>query len=151
MTKFRDVCDACYKEEEAQYDKVYAYIRKKTNRTASMMQVVMETGVEERLIIKFVRTGKLRISQFPNLGIPCEKCGANIKSGRLCGKCGDSLVTDLQLFENEEKRLTEIQGNDKKYVLHEEFIHGNMMTFLLKYSILRTMFDNGCRRITANN
>lgn len=25
MTKFRDVCDACYKEEEAQYDKVYAY------------------------------------------------------------------------------------------------------------------------------
>jgi flagellar operon protein (TIGR03826 family) len=114
MTKFCDVCDACYKEEEAQYDKVYAYIRKKINRTASMMQVVMETGVEERLIIKFVRTGKLRISQFPNLGIPCEKCGANIKSGRLCGKCGNSLVTDLQAFENEEKRLTEIQGNDKK-------------------------------------
>jgi flagellar operon protein (TIGR03826 family) len=114
MTKFRDVCDACYKEEEAQYDKVYAYIRKKINRTASMMQVVKETGVEETLIIKFVRTGKLRISQFPNLGIPCEKCGANINSGRLCGKCSDSLITDLQAFENEEKRLTEIQGNDKK-------------------------------------
>lgn len=122
MTKFRDVCDACYKEEEAQYDKVYAYIRKKTNRTASMMQAVMETGVEERLIIKFVRTGKLRISQFPNLGIPCEKCGANIKSGRLCGKCTNSLVTDLQAFENEEKRLTEIQGNDKKntYYMKDE-------------------------------
>ncbi|MCT4479550.1 hypothetical protein CW306_12920 [Bacillus sp. BA3] len=114
MTKFRDVCDACYKEEEDQYDKVYAYIRKKINRTASMMQVVKETGVEDTLIIKFVRTGKLRISQFPNLGIPCEKCGANIKSGRLCGKCSDSLVTDLQAFEYEEKRLTEIQGNDKK-------------------------------------
>lgn len=123
MTKFSDVCDACYKEEEgAQYDKVYAYIRKKTNRTASMMQVVMETGVEERLIIKFVRTGKLRISQFPNLGIPCEKCGANIKSGKLCGKCTNSLVTDLQAFENEEKRLTEIQGNDKKntYYMKDE-------------------------------
>lgn len=79
-----------------------------------MMQAVMETCVEERLIIKFVRTGKLRISQFPNLGIPYEKCGANIKSGKLCGKCTNSLVTDLQAFENEEKRLTEIQGNDKK-------------------------------------
>ena len=45
MTKFRDVRDACYKEEEAQYDKVYAYSRKKINRTASMMQVVKETGV----------------------------------------------------------------------------------------------------------
>lgn len=114
MTKFRDVCDVCYKEEEDQYDKVYAYIRKKINRTASMMQVVKDTGVEETLIIKFVRTGKLRISQFPNLGIPCEKCGANINSGRLCGKCSDSLVTDLQAFEYEEKRLTEILGNDKK-------------------------------------
>ncbi|MFE4140622.1 TIGR03826 family flagellar region protein [Peribacillus sp. YIM B13472] len=120
MTKFRDVCDACYKEEEAQYDKVYAYIRKKINRTASMMQVVKDTGVEETLLIKFVRAGKL--AQFPNPGIPCERCGANIKSGRLCGKCGDSLRSDLQAFENEEKRLTEIQGNDKKntYYMKED-------------------------------
>jgi flagellar operon protein (TIGR03826 family) len=114
MTKFRDVCDACYKEEEAQYDKVYAYIRKKVNRTASMMQVVKDTGVEENLIIKFVRTGKLRIAQFPNLGIPCEKCGTHIKSGRLCSKCSDSLITDLQAYENEEKRLSNIQENNKK-------------------------------------
>ncbi|MFJ7510647.1 TIGR03826 family flagellar region protein [Peribacillus simplex] len=120
MTKFRDVCDACYKEEEAQYDKVYAYIRKKINRTASMTQVVKGTGVKETLIIKFVRIGKL--AQFPNLGVPCEKCGANIKSGRLCGKCGDSLRSDLQAFENEEKRLNEIQGNDKKntYYMKDE-------------------------------
>ncbi|MGE6379100.1 TIGR03826 family flagellar region protein [Peribacillus muralis] len=114
MTKFRDVCDACYKEEEAKYDKVYAYIRKKINRTASMMQVVKDTGVEEILIIKFVKTGKLRISQFPNLGIPCEKCGTQIKSGRLCDNCGDSLRADLQAFEDEERRLTDNLGNDKK-------------------------------------
>ncbi|WP_349654792.1 hypothetical protein [Peribacillus simplex] len=56
----------------------------------------------------------MRIAQFANLGIPCEKCGANIKSGRLCGKCRDTLVTDLQAFENEEKRVTGILGNDKK-------------------------------------
>ncbi|MGE7876008.1 TIGR03826 family flagellar region protein [Peribacillus muralis] len=114
MTKFRDVCDACYKDEEAKYDKVYAYIRKKINRTASMMQVVKDTGVEEILIIKFVKTGKLRISQFPNLGIPCEKCGTQIKSGRLCDNCGDSLRADLQAFEDEERRLTDNLGNDKK-------------------------------------
>ncbi|CAH0237923.1 hypothetical protein SRABI96_02851 [Peribacillus sp. Bi96] len=114
MTKFRDVCDACYKEEEAQYDKVYAYIRKKVNRTASMIQVVKDTGVEENLIIKFVRTGKLRIAHFPNLGIPCEKCGTHIKSGKLCGKCSDSLVMDLQAYENEGKRLSNMRENNKK-------------------------------------
>ncbi|MFD4816391.1 TIGR03826 family flagellar region protein [Peribacillus butanolivorans] len=113
-TKFRDVCDACYKEEEAKFDEVYAYIRKKSNRTALMMQVVEATGVEEDLIIKFVKTGKLRISQFPNLGIPCEKCGTNIQSGRLCSKCSDSLRSELQTFEDEEKCLNKIQERNKK-------------------------------------
>ncbi|MFD6439929.1 TIGR03826 family flagellar region protein [Peribacillus sp. NPDC060186] len=114
VKKFHDVCDACYKEEEAKFDQVYAYIRKKSNRTASMMQVVEATCVDEDLIIKFVKIGKLRISQFPNLGIPCEKCSTNIQSGRLCGECSDSLRTELQTFEDEEKRLTKIQERDKK-------------------------------------
>ncbi|MFJ7831953.1 TIGR03826 family flagellar region protein [Peribacillus sp. NPDC097284] len=113
-TKFRDVCDACYKEEEAQFDKVYDYIRKKSNRTASMVQVVDATGVEEELIIKFVKTGKLRIAQFPNLGIPCEKCGAVIRSGRLCDACSQSIRAGLETYENEEKRRLEMEERDKK-------------------------------------
>lgn len=113
-TKFRDVCDACYKEEEAKFDKVYEYIRKKSNRTASMMQVVEATGVEEELIIKFVKIGKLRIAQFPNLGIPCEKCGTIIRSGRLCESCSDSIRSGLETFEIEEKRRLEIEDRDKK-------------------------------------
>ncbi|MFJ7639485.1 MAG: TIGR03826 family flagellar region protein [Peribacillus sp.] len=113
-SKFRDVCDACYKEEEAQFDKVYDYIRKKSNRTASMVQVVDATGVEEELIIKFVKTGKLRIAQFPNLGIPCEKCGTVIRSGRLCDSCSQSIRSGLETYENEEKRRLEIEERDKK-------------------------------------
>lgn len=113
-TKFRDICDACYKEEEAKFDKVYEYIRKKSNRTASMMQVVEATDVEEELIIKFVKTGKLRIAQFPNLGIPCEKCGTIIRSGRLCESCSDSIRSGLETFEMEEKRRLEIEDRDKK-------------------------------------
>ncbi|MFJ7858074.1 TIGR03826 family flagellar region protein [Peribacillus sp. NPDC097206] len=113
-TKFRDVCDACYKEEEAQFDQVYDYIRKKSNRMATMVQVVDATGVEEELIIKFVKTGKLRIAQFPNLGIPCEKCGTVIRSGRLCDACSQSIRSGLETFENEEKRRLEIEERDKK-------------------------------------
>lgn len=113
-TKFRDVCDACYKEEEEQFDRVYEYIRKKNNRTASMVQVVEATGVEEELIIKFVKTGKLRIAQFPNLGVPCEKCGTVIRSGRLCDPCSDLIRSGLETYESEEKRRLEIEERDKK-------------------------------------
>ena len=121
-TKFRDVCDACYKEEEAQFDRVYEYIRKKSNRTASMVQVVEATGVEEELIIKFVKTGKLRIAQFPNLGIPCEKCGTVIRSGRLCETCSASIRSGLETYESDEKRRLEIQEREKKntYFMKEQ-------------------------------
>ena len=113
-TKFRDVCEACYQEEEAQFDRVYAFIRKKSNRTATMDQVVEATGVEEELIIKFVKTGKLRIAQFPNLGIPCEKCGAPIRTGRLCASCTDSLRAGLETLEQEEKRRKELEESKAK-------------------------------------
>ncbi|WP_110928432.1 TIGR03826 family flagellar region protein [Bacillus massiliglaciei] len=107
QTKFRDVCEVCYKEEEAQFDQVYEFIRKKKNRTATMEQVVEETGVEEMLIVKFIKTGKLRLSQFPNLGVPCEKCGKPTRAGKLCDACSKDLRSELNQFEKEEKERLE--------------------------------------------
>ncbi len=43
MTKFRDVCDAYIKKKKPNMIKCMLYSQE-TNRTASMMQVVMETG-----------------------------------------------------------------------------------------------------------
>ncbi|KMY51853.1 TIGR03826 family flagellar region protein [Peribacillus loiseleuriae] len=111
---FRDVCNACYKEEEVQFDIVYKYIRKAVNRTATMQQVVDATGVTEELLIKFVKKGRLRLSQFPNLGYPCEKCGTLIKEGRLCMNCTHSIRADLAAVEKEEQRRQEIAERDHK-------------------------------------
>jgi flagellar operon protein (TIGR03826 family) len=119
--KFRDVCDACYKQEEKDFDKVYQFIRKRENRTATMSQVVEATGVQEELIIKFVKTGRLRTSMFPNLGVPCEKCGRLTRDGRLCGGCSGTLQSELTQFENEETRRRELADLDKKatYFTHK--------------------------------
>lgn len=113
-SKFRDVCDVCYKEEEAKFDIVYKYIRKAANRTATMQQVVEGTGVEEELLIKFVKKGRLRLSQFPNLGYPCEKCGTMIKEGRICSNCTNSIRSDLAEVEKEEQRRQEIAERDRQ-------------------------------------
>ncbi|PLS17862.1 hypothetical protein CVD28_09200 [Bacillus sp. M6-12] len=113
-TKFRDVCDACYKQEEKEYEKVYQYIRKRENRTATLVQVVENTGVDEDLVVKFIKTGKLRTSQFPNLGIKCDKCGTTIKEGRLCVNCQNALKSQLGQFEKEEARRKEIEERGKK-------------------------------------
>ncbi|MDL4839215.1 TIGR03826 family flagellar region protein [Aquibacillus rhizosphaerae] len=91
----RDICQDCFKKEELAFQTVYDYMKKRANRTATVMQIVEETEVEEDLIIKFVKEKRLRASQFPNLHYPCEKCGNPIIEGKLCGPCSKGLVTEL--------------------------------------------------------
>ena len=111
---FRDVCEVCAKEEEADFEEVYQFIRKRNNRTASMDQVIEATGVKEERIIKFVKTGRLRLAQFPNLGVPCETCGAPVKDGgRLCASCTDGLRKDLAEFEQEQQQQRDIEARNK--------------------------------------
>jgi flagellar operon protein (TIGR03826 family) len=103
--QFRDVCEQCYKEEEKLFEKVYAFLRKRENRTATMVQVVEATEVSESLIIKWIKAGRLKLVHFPNLGYPCEKCGKMIREGRICLECNKGLQKQLQQLEQEQQRL----------------------------------------------
>lgn len=111
--QFRDICQKCFKEEEQAYEKVYQYIRKRENRAATMTQVEEATGVEEELILKFIKTGRLKLTQFPNLGYPCDKCGKIIQKGKLCDPCAEELRKQLELHSKEEERRKEIEKRDK--------------------------------------
>jgi flagellar operon protein (TIGR03826 family) len=111
--QFRDICQNCWKEEEKAYETVYQFIRKRENRTAKMLEVVETTGVEEELILKFIKSGRLKLAHFPNLGYPCEKCGTSIREGKICGSCADVLRKDLQQFTAEDERRNEMLKREK--------------------------------------
>lgn len=104
----RDICQACYQEEEQAFQTVYRYLTKRKNREATMAEIVEATKVEEDLIIKFMKENRLRASQFPKLSYPCEKCEAGIVEGKLCYNCTDTIKTQLkhhnQMEEIAEKR-----------------------------------------------
>lgn len=117
-TKFRDVCDNCHKLEEEQFEKVYKFIRKSSNRSATIMQVVEATGVEEDLVIKFIKSGRIRASSNPNLGYPCEKCGKPIQSGRICDDCAENIRKNLSAFEKDEHRRHELLEKEKRATYH---------------------------------
>jgi flagellar operon protein (TIGR03826 family) len=95
----RDVCESCYQEEERQFERVYTFLRKRENRTATMAQIVEATGVAEKLITKWIREGRLQLVRFPNLTYPCESCGTMIREGRLCANCLGKLQKDLRQME----------------------------------------------------
>ncbi|GGM35466.1 hypothetical protein GCM10011351_21960 [Paraliobacillus quinghaiensis] len=91
----RNVCPDCVKEEEKKFQTVYDFMKKRVNRQATIPEIVEGTGVEEDLIIRFVKEKRLRASQFPNVTYPCEKCGKGIQEGKLCTTCSKELSADL--------------------------------------------------------
>ena len=100
-TQLRTVCDKCFKEEEKDYETVYQFLRKRENRKAELDVVVEATGVSKELILKFIRQGRIMLSNFPNLGYPCEKCGKTIREERLCNDCKNDIHKQLNQIEQE--------------------------------------------------
>lgn len=115
VNNLRDICPKCWKQEEADYEKVSQFIRKKQNRTALMDEVVEATGVERSLIYKFIKKGRIKLAQFPNLGYPCAKCGTQIREGKLCSSCLAEVRTGLKSLEEEEERKQEITKRNRTY------------------------------------
>ncbi|MGM8364582.1 TIGR03826 family flagellar region protein [Virgibacillus sp. W0181] len=103
----RDICHTCYQKEEEAFNIVYGFLSKQKNREATIHEIVETTGVEKDLIMKFIKEGRLRNSQFPNLAYPCEKCSAPISEGRLCQECSGSLLNELYLQEKLEAQTKE--------------------------------------------
>ncbi|WP_100332373.1 TIGR03826 family flagellar region protein [Bacillus xiapuensis] len=100
---FRDVCAKCAKEEEQMYEKVYKFLRQRENRAATIERVVEATGVEEKLLYKWMKKGRLHAAQFPNMGYPCDRCGTLITRGTICAKCREEIKEDIKRAEKNEE------------------------------------------------
>lgn len=98
-TGIREVCNNCAMNEEKQYETVYRFLRKRENRAATVERIVEATGVEESLLHKWVRKGRLQPALFPNLGYPCDNCGKLTTQGKLCEACTTELKKGLRQFD----------------------------------------------------
>ncbi|WP_018922006.1 TIGR03826 family flagellar region protein [Salsuginibacillus kocurii] len=110
MKALRDICDHCKKELDQRFEKVYKYMRVRENRAATIEQVVEATEVPEDDISRFVKEGRLKPRQFPNLTYPCDACGTAIQEGRICESCREGINKDLKTLETEQNvkdRLTQ--------------------------------------------
>lgn len=112
-TGIRDVCFKCAQDEEDMYQIVYRFLRKRENRAANIERIVEATGVEEDLLYRWVRKGRLQPALFPNLGYPCDNCGHITTTGKLCQKCQDELKQDLRTFEAAKEFRDDIKSRDR--------------------------------------
>lgn len=115
IKSIRSVCNDCYKKIEAQYELVYKFIRNKENRQSTILEVSTATGVSEKQIRQFIREGRLRLADFPNLGYPCERCGEEIiTEGKLCERCKKELDREIRLSLDDDYRRQELLKKAKE-------------------------------------
>lgn len=87
------VCAECKKELEVKFKDTRQYIRR--NPQSSIQSVSEECGIEVKQIKQWIREERLSFSKDSDIGIECEKCGANIKTGRFCAACKSDTLKDL--------------------------------------------------------
>lgn len=105
--------------EEKLYETVYRFLRKRENRAATVERIVEATGVEEELLHKWVRKGRLQPALFPNLGYPCDNCGKLTTQGKLCDNCTQELKAGLRQFEAAQEFREKVNKQDSTY--HKDY------------------------------
>lgn len=81
-------CPKCIQELDEQYKPVRDYLYDSPNATID--EVVEATGVNQRVILFYLRDGRLQMVNSCGL-LRCEQCGASINSGRFCDKCAGKM------------------------------------------------------------
>lgn len=89
----RELCQACLKEEDDNYLKVFHFFTKCPSATAQ--EISQETGVDIKEIYRYVRENRLKLAE-TDTGLFCEGCGIPISQGRICEKCGQKLAQELK-------------------------------------------------------
>ncbi len=105
------LCSRCNVTVDDDFSKVRNFIY--DNPSLSLKDVSEATGVEVTSILKWIREGKIILSDDSGIKL-CEKCGASIISGRYCSSCikkiQDSLKVDPSEFKTDEYRGMHIKS-----------------------------------------
>jgi len=87
------ICEACKKKEEEEYEKVRKFLREFPG--ATIQEVSAATDVSPQLIYKFLRDGRIEVAQDSPIALLCENCGVRITSGRFCVNCSRKLANEM--------------------------------------------------------
>ena len=101
----RGMCGSCSAQEDAQMKAIESELKR--NRFLSNGQLAELAGVPETLIRNWIRIGKLKLFDYPNLADACELCAEPIRKGKLCVKCATRIQADIYNEFERERKLKE--------------------------------------------
>ena len=90
------ICNNCIRQEEEDFQKVKQDVL--DHPGATPIEVSERTGVELKVINRFLREGRLEAEDFEieEGMLECENCRRPIKSGRFCDRCANKLQQEFK-------------------------------------------------------
>lgn len=89
----RNLCAACNAAEDEQFRLFERTMVR--NRLYDNAQAAQATDIPEEKIRAWIRGGKFRIAEFPNLADQCDLCKAPTRRGHLCIDCTSRINADI--------------------------------------------------------
>ena len=87
------ICEDCKRLEDEEFELVRKFVRDFPGATAP--EVSKETGVSVHLIYRFLKEGRLEVTDSSPIALLCENCGKRVKSGRFCVDCSKRLANEM--------------------------------------------------------
>ena len=103
-----DICPECVRKEEVTFEEIKLFLR--THEDATVEDVVEAMDVDEELVVKFLRDGRLIASK--KMTYPCSGCGKPIQTGKYCPDC---LKNMLGTVNNLKESLAKSQNKGPGY------------------------------------
>ena len=111
----KKVCPDCRQSEEEKFELVKEYLWENPNSTVK--KVADDTGVEEDLIIKFMRENRLDSEGLMiDYTLKCKRCGIEIQSGLFCDSCRDKMISDFNQSDEPEEKEKESQKSQEMFL-----------------------------------
>jgi len=89
----RNLCPDCIVEEDNQFRALERTMIR--NRHFNNEEAAAAAGVPVEKIRAWIRSGKFRITEYPNLADECDLCKKPTRKGHLCAECTTRLRSDI--------------------------------------------------------
>ena len=106
------ICPNCREQTEAKFQEVKNYIR--DHKGVGIAEVSEACGVEPGLVRQWLRDDRLEVTEDSALMLNCDRCGAPIRSGKLCDRCKNNISNTLNGIVNAHKAANQPVRKDTK-------------------------------------
>lgn len=95
MRQSSEMCIDCIRKDHTDFEKVREFLRERRKIRTSPKDVEIGTGVSQDTVFRYIKEGRLLISEISQMEIMCESCGKTSREGTICAACRDRLRRDL--------------------------------------------------------